>query len=196
MIQMKSKSQTIIVISVVGLLVAILLTILVLVPEFSKLKDLSDTANAKQEQLKLGREKVKSIKDGVTLIANSKTDFDALGVAIPKTPEVENALLEVSTAASASGVAISSVSVSDSSQSELKISVSITGPYDKTIDFASKMEQNLRPTQFADFTINAADQANLTSTFNLVFPFLVPVASPTPGAAAEGSAVVNSGGAS
>jgi len=172
MIQLKSKSQAVVIFSVVGLLVAILLTVLVLVPQFSSLKDLSDTAEAKQEQLRLGKEKVKSIKDGVNLIANSKKDIDALGVAIPKTPEAESALLQISSAASAAGVSISSIAVSDTGKTDLRISLSITGPYDKTTDFVSKMESNLRPTQFADFTINASEQADLTTTFNLVFPYL------------------------
>lgn len=183
MIQLKGKSQAVVISSIISLLVAILLTILVLVPQFSKLKELSDTANAKQEQLKLGREKVRSIKDGVNLIASSKQDIDLLGVAIPKTPEAESALMQVSSAASVAGVAISSVSILDTSKAELKISFSLIGPYDKTLDFVSKIESNLRPTQVVDFTINYVEGSELSSTFNLSFPYLEaePTASLTPG---------------
>lgn len=198
MIQLKGKSQTIVVVSVLSLLVAIMLTILVLVPQFSHLKDLSSTANAKQEQLRLGREKVKSIKDGVALIANSKQDIDLLGVAIPKSSEAENALLQVSTAASMAGVTISSVAVSDS-KSELKVSLSVSGAYDKTMDFLSKIEQNLRPTLLSDLTIGSVEEGDLSSTFNLSFPYLpaeadmsaTPTAAGSP-ASAE-SAVTNTG---
>lgn len=198
MIQLKTKSQTIVAISVLSLLVAVLLTILVLVPQFSHLKELSDTANAKQEQLRLGREKVKSIKDGITLIANSKQDIDLLGVAIPKAPEAESALLQVSTAASMAGVTISSVSVSDG-KGQLGVSISISGAYDKTMDFLSKIEQNLRPTQLTDLTIGAVEGADLSSTLNLSFPYLAAdaEASPTPSASGvatpSDSAVVNTG---
>jgi Tfp pilus assembly protein PilO len=198
MIQLKTKSQTIVAISLLSLLVAVLLTILVLVPQFSKLKELSSTANAKQEQLRLGREKVKSIKDGITLIANSKQDIDLLGVAIPKSPEAESALLQVSTAASMGGVTISSVSVSDS-KGQLGVSISISGAYDKTMDFLSKIEQSLRPTQLVDITIGTVEGTDLSSTLNLNFPYLAvdAEASPTPSASGavtpSDSAVVNTG---
>lgn len=182
MIQLKGKSQAVVISSIISLLVAILLTILVLVPQFSKLKELSDTANAKQEQLKLGREKVRSIKDGVSLIASSKQDIDLLGVAIPKTPEAESALMQVSSAASVAGVTISSVAISDASKAELKITFSLIGSYDKILDFVSKIESNLRPTQVVDFTINYVEGSELSSTFNLSFPYLEaePTSSVTP----------------
>ena len=170
---MEKKPQLLIIIVLLALLASFLGIVFVIVPNISKLKDISDRVAAKEQKLEVGRTEVASIKEAAQLINSAQRDIELLGVAIPDGPKTDEAIVQISQAAAQSGLKIKNAAISEGAAGYITISFSTAGSYQDTVSFISNLEKNLRPVKVADYTISGADSGNLVSaTFDIAFPFI------------------------
>ncbi|OQA52625.1 MAG: hypothetical protein BWY43_00414 [candidate division WS2 bacterium ADurb.Bin280] len=170
--------------AVLALLVAILVGILLVYPQISKIKTLSATVNQKESELNEGLMEVSEIKEFALLLKSAKSDIEKLGVAIPEEERADEALLQMAVAAGSAGINITGVGVdaqgAQSSQEaeggsgSVTLTVSTTGEYGKTIDFIKKAEKNLRPVSFRNITLSSDDESSgeIAGSFMIDFPFI------------------------
>lgn len=171
--------------AVLSLLVAILVGILLIYPQITKIKALSATVNQKESELEQGLREVSEIKEFALLLKSAKSDIEKLGVAIPEEERADEALLQMAVAASNAGISITGVGVDaqgsqDAQEGELlpsgtvTLTISTQGEYLKTVDFIKKAENNLRPASLRNINLSSDEEgsAGVSGSFMIDFPFI------------------------
>lgn len=170
---MPRNSQLTVLIVLVALLLSFLGIIFVIVPRISTLKTLSDQVAAKQAELDAGRQEVQSLKAAVQLIQSAQKDIETLGIAVPNSPKADEALVQLSQAATQAGLTVKSAAISPSEDQSITFTVSTDGQYNSAVSFIANMEKNLRPVAFIDYTLSATQNSSVISaTFNISFPYI------------------------
>ena len=175
--------------AVLALLASFIIVITYLVPQISSIKDGSNRAAAKEQELEAGKKKIQTIKTAVQLIASAKKDIETLGISMPAKAKAEEAVVQVASAASQAGAAVKSITVGDTKGGKVLLSFSTEGKFDQYTTFLDNLEKNLRPMKISDYnmTLNQNDQSLVDSTFNIEFPYVDTEATATP-VSAEGAA--------
>lgn len=176
---MKKNSQFFILIVLLCLLLSLLAVIFLIVPHVSTLKNLSQKVAAKEQELTLGREKVQAIRNASILIKSAQRDIQLLGVAIPEKEKADEALVQVTSAASSAGISVQSAVISPSVNSAVSLTVSASGSYENTVSFIANLEKNLRPVKISDYSLASSSSGQISSTFTISFPYLSAQPSPT-----------------
>lgn len=181
---MNKNPQFFILAVLLSLLLSILGVIFVIVPRVSSLKELAGQVAAKEQELILGREKVQAVREAAMLLNSAKRDIELLGVAIPEKEKADEALVQVTTAASTADVNVDRVVISPSETNSVIFTVSASGGYENTVSLIANLEKNLRPAKITDYSLSSnSSGAQVNSTFTISFPYLPeasPVASVTP----------------
>lgn len=170
---MRKNSQFFILAVLVSLLLSILAIIFIIVPNVSSLKDLSNRVAAKEQELILGREKVQAIKEASNVIKSAQRDIQLLGVAVPEKEKADEALVQVTTAATSAGITVDRVVISPTETNSVNFTVSANGSYTDTITFMANLEKNLRPAKISDYSLSSNSLGSqVNSTFTVSFPYL------------------------
>lgn len=182
------KNQSLIYISVLALLIAFILVIIFIVPKIATLKDLSTQVAKKEDELNAGKQKVEDLKRAAALIKTARSEVETMQIAVPTKEKMDEAVAQLSAAATQAGLSIQSVTIGTPSKGMANLTVTTEGEFSNTVSFMSNIEQNLRPATFSDFSL-ASSQANslISATFNLSFPFIDESATPTPTATTNGN---------
>jgi Tfp pilus assembly protein PilO len=178
---MQKSNQLTILIVLLSLLLSFLGIVFVIIPQISTLKDLANKATAKQSELTAGRAEVAAIKEAAQLIKSAASDITLLGVAVPDGAKADEALVQVTQAATQAGLSVKSVSVSQAADGYVGFSVSTEGAYDQTITFIGNLEKSLRPAGIVDYNLSQTDKAStISATFNIKFPYITEATTATP----------------
>ena len=166
------KGKMTIIFSTLILFVAIFVFILFLIPKINQLKTVTGDVATKKSQYEAGILRVMLAQKAVDVISSAKKESDLLGIAIPESPQAEDAMRQLSTSANQAGLQVVSAEVVKSSEGILSISFSTRGSYEKTVDFVSKIKSNLRPTKIVELNMTRDGNDNINATFNLELPYL------------------------
>jgi Tfp pilus assembly protein PilO len=165
------KGKLTIIFSTLVLFVALFVFILFLIPKVNQLKSVSDDVAKKKMEYESGLLRVMLAQKAVDIIAQAKKESALLGIAIPDSPQAEDAILQLSSSASQAGLKVISAEVVKSSEGVLSIAFSTRGSYEQTVDFVSKLKTNLRPTKIVELNMTKSSD-NIDTNFNLEFPYL------------------------
>lgn len=171
---MKKNSQLVILVVLLALLLSFLGIVFVIVPQISSLKDISNQIAAKQVELSAGRAEVEAVRTAAQLIKSASSDIATLGIAVPNGAKADEALVQVTQAASQAGLTVQNASVGQGDQSGyVAFSVSTEGSYDQTVAFIANLEKSLRPAGIVDYSLSSTEKASVISaTFNIKFPYV------------------------
>lgn len=166
----ESKKKISLVFATILLFAALVVLILYVIPKINQLKELSKQVQSKQIEYETGKAKVENATTLSSLISQYKQQANLLGVALPSTSKAEDALVELSSTADASGVSITSADVQSDNKGSLQVNLSIRGGYQSSVTFLGKLKDNIRPIKVINMTMTKVDNDILTD-FTLVFPY-------------------------
>jgi len=172
MIDKKSKSA--IIFATILLFVALVVLILYLLPKISQLKTLSNQVESKKIEYETGKLRIDNIAALNEMVGQYKRQAELLGIALPSSGRAEDALLELSSAASDSNLQVISAEVNPEGKGSLQVSISTRGTFENSVGFINKLKSNLRPIKVLDLSMNKSDDEIITS-LDLNFPFFVEV---------------------
>lgn len=154
------------------LFVALFVFILFLVPKLNNIKSLANDVQQKKVEYELGLLRVSEAERAKDLIAQSKSEGDRISVALPFSAKAEDAILQLSSAATDSGLSVTSAEVVAIKDGILSVAFSTHGTFENTIGVLDRLKKNLRPIKIVQLDLIRDGEGQISADYSLEFPYL------------------------
>lgn len=168
----EQKSQNLILITSLLLIIAIAIVALYIAPKFYEIAKINSQIKMKQEQYNLGIRKIEAIKQAGDVMKISLQEINRINVSMPLEKSADEALITVEKIARGNGLDLKNVQIgkSDETKSLASIEVTMEGGFESIAGFLNAMKNNLRPVDVDSYIIEPIGD-RLSFSVSLMFPY-------------------------
>ena len=190
----KIKGNSVGAISVLMLLVTVIGLIYYTWPKVAELKQAKADLAQAEADVTAGKEYIAKVQSAARKITEIAPQIELLNIAMPKAPDVPEALVQINDIVNANSLTITGLTPSVSEDGNVNFTLTVTGDYPKLKQSLADIENNLRPLKVVNISVNVnKDSESQAETFGgsyeVTLTYLKPVvAVPLDATTADGTA--------
>jgi Tfp pilus assembly protein PilO len=159
-------------------IVAALVVVLVILPQFAELDSLSQERTTAQAQVSQAQAVLAQLEESKARSAATEAQLLKIGTQMPDSPQLPTLIMEMQDVANQSGVTVTSFAPAQPSPgtggqfTEISMATALTAKWDDLLDYMRRLNRTTRLLRTTNVTINPDTSATDTSTVNLDDPDL------------------------